>query len=277
MEESQEQTQFMPIGRFSRLVGLTVKALRHYDELGLLRPASVDPDTGYRSYGAHQVPLAEAIRTLRRLEVPLDDISTLLVSDDPGEVRRLLVGHQVRTAVRSAELKAILQGLQPLIDGKDTVMGTSAEALDRDAHRRLGVDLFNRTWTLMEKEGRTVEEDDELVHCAHASAYHWLHAGTAANRARSEWQCSRVYTVLGRAEPALLHAQRCFEICESEPEALEEWDLPFAYEALARAHAVAGDAAETSRCLERARTLGAEIADEDDRRLLEADLATIGA
>jgi DNA-binding transcriptional MerR regulator len=273
--ESLEQTQLMPIGRFSRLTGLTVKALRHYDELGLLRPASVDPDTGYRSYVASQVPLAEAIRTLRRLEVPLDDISALLVANDPAEVRRLLVDHQRRTAVRSAELKAILQGLQPLIDGKDTVMGTPAEALDRDAHRRLGVDLFNKTWTLMEKEGRTVEDDEELLHCAHASAYHWLHAGTAANRARSEWQCSRVYTVLGRAEPALHHALRCLAICESEPDALEEWDLPFAYEALARAYAVAGNAGETSRCLERARTLGAAIADEDDRRLLETDLATI--
>jgi DNA-binding transcriptional MerR regulator len=273
--ESLENTQRMPIGRFSRLTGLTVKALRHYDELGLLRPASVDPDTGYRFYGSDQVRRAEAIRTLRRLEVPLDDISTLLVTEDPAEVRRLLVDHQFRTAVRTAELKAILQGLQPLIDGKDTVMGTPAEALDREAHRRLGVDLFNRTWTLMEKDGRTVEEDDELVHCAHASAYHWLLAGTAANRARSEWQCSRVYTVLGRAEPALHHARRCLAICESEPDALEEWDVPFAYEALARAHAVAGDSAETSRCLERARTLGAAIADEDDRRLLEADLATI--
>jgi DNA-binding transcriptional MerR regulator len=269
------ENQLMPIGRFSRLTGLTVKALRHYDELGLLRPASVDPDTGYRFYAAGQVQVAEAIGTLRRLEVPLDDISALLVADDPAEVRRLLVDHQRRTAERSAELTAILQGLQPLIDGKDTVMGTPAEALDRDAHRRLGVDLFNKAWTLMEKEERTVEDDDELVHCAHASAYHWLHAGTAANRARSEWQCSRVYTVLGRAEPALHHARRCLAICESEPEALEEWDLPFAYEALARAHALAGDSAATSRCLERARTLGAGIADEDDRRLLESDLATI--
>ena len=46
--ETQQQQQLMPIGRFSRLTGLTVKALRHYSELGLLRPASIDPDTGYR-------------------------------------------------------------------------------------------------------------------------------------------------------------------------------------------------------------------------------------
>jgi DNA-binding transcriptional MerR regulator len=270
------QMELMSIGRFARLTGLTVKALRHYDEVGLLRPAAVDAETGYRSYGAEQVRRAETIRMLRRLELPLDDVRELLDTDDPELVRRILVDHQRRTAIRSAELSVVLQGLQPLIDGKEQVMDTKAESLDAETHRRLGADYFNKTWTLMEKEPRSVEEDDELIHCAHASAYHWLQVGTAANRARSEWQCSRMYTVLGRAEPALHHARRCLEICESEPAALEDWDLPFAYEALARAHAVAGDAGEMSRCLDRARALGAAIADDDDRALIEADLATIG-
>ena len=273
--ESLETSSLMTIGRFSRLTGLTVKALRHYDELGLLCPATVDADTGYRSYSSGQVARADAIRTLRRLEVPLDDIATLLATDDPAVVRRVLGDHQRRTASRSAQLKTILQGLQPLLDGKETVMGTPTEVLDNEAQRRLGVDLFNKAWTLMEKSGRRPEDDDELLHCAHASAYHWLNVGTQANRARSEWQCSRVYAILGRAEPALHHAQRCLEICEAAPEALEEWDLPFAYEALARAHATAGNAAETMRYLELGRAGAATIADEDDRALLETDLATI--
>jgi DNA-binding transcriptional MerR regulator len=81
--ESLETTGLMTIGRFSRLTGLTVKALRHYDELGLLRPAAVDPATGYRSYSSAQVAVAEAIRTLRRLELPLDDISSLLATTIP--------------------------------------------------------------------------------------------------------------------------------------------------------------------------------------------------
>jgi hypothetical protein len=84
-----------------------------------------------------------------------------------------------------------------------------------------------------------------------------------------------MYTVLGRSEPALHHAERCLEICESAPEALEEWDLPFAYEALARAHAVAGDTVEAQRRLARARELAAAVVDEDDRAQIEADLATI--
>ena len=149
--------------------------------------------------------------------------------------------------------------------------------LDRETERRLAADCFNTTWTLLEKQGRTREEDDEMVHCAHASSYHWAHVGTVANRARGEWQCSRVYAILGRPEPALHHARRCLELVEAEPAEMEEFDLPAAYEALARAHAVAGERDEARRYVELGRDLTARIADEDDRRLLEADFATIDA
>jgi DNA-binding transcriptional MerR regulator len=270
-------TELLPIGRFARLTGLTVKALRHYDELGLLVPAAVDPDSGYRLYAPEQCLRGEAIRRLRRLELPLEDVRELLEADDPLAVREILVRHQRRTAERFAELRSVLQGLQPLIDGKETVMGTQAEALGTEAHRRLGIDLFNRTWTLMEKGGRAPEEDDELLHCAHASAYHWLHGGGSdANRARSQWQCSRVQVLLGQAEGALHHAQRCLEIVEAAPAEMEPFDLPFAYEALARAHALAGRGDEARRYLELGRAETAKIADEDDRAIVESDLATIG-
>ena len=140
--------------------------------------------------------------------------------------------------------------------------------------RELGVELFNRAWALLESPG---PDPDELAHCAHASAYHWMHGGgTVANRARSEWQCSRVYAVLGRPEPSLHHARRCLELCESAPEEIEEFDLPFAYEALARAHALAGNDAAAQEWLVRARAAGEAIADEDDRDLLRSDLSTIG-
>jgi len=268
-------TTLMPIGRFARLTGLSVKALRHYDDLGLLRPAAVDADSGYRSYSTDQVERAETIRLLRRLELPLDDISTLLATDDPSELRSVLLDHQRRTASRSAELKSVLQRLQPLLDGKEQIMGTRAEALDEETHKRLGIDLFNKTWTLMEREGRTQDDDDEMLHCTHASAYHWMHVGTAANRARSEWQCSRVNAILGRPEAALAHAHRCLELVESAPDVMEEFDLPAAYEALARAHLVASDLTEARRYRELGVAETAKIAGEEDRRIMEADFATI--
>ena len=147
--------------------------------------------------------------------------------------------------------------------------------LDPATERVVAVALFNHAWTLMEVADRTEEQECELVHAAHASAYHWMKVGNAVNRARSEWQCSRVYAVLGRAEPALWHARRCLGFCERE--GIGDWDLAFAYEALARAHAVAGDRDESQRWLEKARNAAAEIAEDGDRELVLSDLETIPA
>ncbi len=140
-------------------------------------------------------------------------------------------------------------------------------------HRRLGIDLFNNVWTFLAKQHRTRDEDDEMLHAAHASAFHWKQVGAPENRARSEWQCSRVYAVLGRGEPALHHAQRCLDICLEN--GIGDWDLAFAYEALARAHRVAANDAEYRRNLELARLAGTEIADDEDRELLENAVAEL--
>lgn len=262
--------QLMPIGRFSRLTGVGIKALRHYDEVGLLVPAAVDNETGYRFYSPEQVETAGAIRVLRRLDMPLEEIGLALTAGGPAALRDALVSHQRRMASRDAALRASRAELQRLIDGRETLMGMRSESLETEQHRRLGIDLYNRTWTLMDSPG------DEMLHCAHASAYHWIQAGgTTANRARSEWLCSRVYTLLGRPEPALTHARRCLELVESAPEEMEAWDLPGAYEAMARAHLVAGDTAEAARY----KSLGLEavalVADEEDRKHIEADLVSL--
>ncbi|GAA3164637.1 hypothetical protein GCM10020001_106890 [Nonomuraea salmonea] len=63
--------ELLPIGRFARLARLSVKQLRRYDELGLLRPAHVDEATGYRYYRAAQARQALSIGLLRSLDVPL--------------------------------------------------------------------------------------------------------------------------------------------------------------------------------------------------------------
>ncbi|MFD0684136.1 MerR family DNA-binding transcriptional regulator [Actinomadura fibrosa] len=61
----------LPIGRFARLCRLSVKQLRHYDDLGLLVPARVDPASGYRYYRPAQARDALSIGLLRSLDVPL--------------------------------------------------------------------------------------------------------------------------------------------------------------------------------------------------------------
>ena len=114
------------------------------------------------------------------------------------------------------------------------------------------------------------------MHAAHASRHHWGRVGEVKHLARGEWQISRVYAVLGRAEPALHHARRCLELLEAA-EDKDDWDVPFAHEALARAHFVAGDGEAAQRQLALARELGGRIADVDDREHLEQALAELTA
>jgi hypothetical protein len=150
---------------------------------------------------------------------------------------------------------------------------TITSELDGATHRQLGVDLYNGTWTLLEKPDRTVPETDEMIHRAHASRWHWGKAGENVNLARGEWLCSRVYAVLGRAEPALWHARRCVEIDEANE--IGDWDIASAYEAMARAMLVAGDRAGAREWAAKARDACAAIAEADDREVIEQDLASL--
>lgn len=151
-------------------------------------------------------------------------------------------------------------------------METTA-SLDPEAERRLAADLFNQTWRLLEMGARTREQDDEMIHCAHASRYHWGRVGQPVNLARGEWQIARVYAVLGRGDPASFHARRCLEITQTHQ--LGAFDVAAAYEALARAALVRGNRAEAEHFTEEARRAGAGISDAEDLQILSGDLATL--
>ncbi|MEJ0007914.1 MAG: MerR family transcriptional regulator [Steroidobacteraceae bacterium] len=104
------------IGDFSRATHLTVKTLRHYHQTGLLVPAHVDPDTGYRRYATEQIQLAQIIRRFRDLDMPLNDIQAVLSAPDV-DVRngliaahlRRLEGDLERTQTAVASLRDLLQ------------------------------------------------------------------------------------------------------------------------------------------------------------------------
>ena len=141
--------------------------------------------------------------------------------------------------------------------------------LDPDQQRETASHLFNYTWTLLEKD-RSPEEDELMVHAAHAARLHWWPIAEPVNHARGEWQLARVYAVLGRPEPALHHARRSLDICEEN--GIGDFDLAFAYEALARAHAIAGDADESARFGALAREAAEGISEQDDQELVLNDL-----
>jgi DNA-binding transcriptional MerR regulator len=280
MEPSTDE--LISIGRFARMTGLSIGALRHYDELDLLQPADVDRFTGYRRYRPDQVEIARAIGRLRDLEVPIEEIRDVLAVDDPADQRRRIGLHVRRLQARVDRLGRLLHRTRQLGQGREPIMttgtaSTAIDGLDEATHRQLGKDLFNHTWTLIEKADRTPAETDEMVHATHASAFHWSRGGgTLANAARGAWQIARVYSTLGRGEAAMWHASRCLELVEAAIKAgvADDWDMPAALEGLARALAVSGDRAGATETRERARAALDGIADPEDRQIIEQDLET---
>jgi len=283
--------ELLTVGLMARRSGLTVKALRHYDRTGLLRPAAVDGATGYRLYRGDQVAEARLVRLLRSLDLPLGQVRVAVAAwkdGDDAAVERLVGEHRRQLDARVTRLRGALhridhllaEGLQAAMtqtdpdDATPTTKSPPGTCSVTDA-RLLAAQLFNETWRLLELENRSRDDDDRMIHTAHASRYHWGHASgtTPANLARGEWQISRVYAVLGRPEPALHHARRVLDICQEN--GIGDWDLAFAYEALARAHAVAGDAAQARHHTDQALTAAKGIAEDAERQLVLADLETI--
>jgi DNA-binding transcriptional MerR regulator len=83
----------LTVGDFSRATHLSVKTLHHYHQVGLLEPATVNPDTGYRYYSAGQIPTAQVIRRLRDLEMPVADVKAVLAAPDAPARNALIAAH----------------------------------------------------------------------------------------------------------------------------------------------------------------------------------------
>jgi len=154
-------------------------------------------------------------------------------------------------------------------------MDEPAKEIGEETHKKLAIDLFNRVWELLDKADRTPEEADEMVHAAHASRYHWGRVGTPLELERGEWQISRVYSVLERPEAALHHAKRCLEICEAN--GIGDFDIAFAYEALARGHAVAGNGSKSREFAALAEKAAGAIEDEGNREYTLGEVASVKA
>jgi hypothetical protein len=157
----------------------------------------------------------------------------------------------------------------------------SEKLTELDWHRKMAVQLFNKTWDLIDKgDNRTKDEDNEMIHSAHASRFHWgivVNSGEypktgPTNLERGDWQISRVYSLLKHSEAALYHANRCLGICEENK--IGDFDLAFAYEAMARALTVAGKE-DANTYIEKAKAAAEKIVKKEDKEYFLSELATI--
>src|SRR5258708_17158422 len=91
------------IGEFSKIAQVSGRLLRYYDEIGLLIPESIDPETGYRYYSARHLPGLNRILVLEELGLSLEQTARLLAQDtSPDEIRGML-------ALRKAQIEQSVQ------------------------------------------------------------------------------------------------------------------------------------------------------------------------
>jgi len=112
----------LSIGDFSRMTYLSVKALRHYHDVGVLHPAEVDSVTGYRSYTPSQVGIAQMIRRLRDLGMPLDEVRAIVRAPDGRTRDDALVAHLQRMEDQLARTQQSVASLRTLLEQPDEAL-----------------------------------------------------------------------------------------------------------------------------------------------------------
>ena len=141
-------------------------------------------------------------------------------------------------------------------------------------HKKMATQNNNGIWPILDKENPTDDELEQAMHMAHTARYHWSKVGTVVNAARAEYMLARIYAHMKRGEPALFHANRGFELSK-EAETINEWkdwDMPFIYEALARAHAAAGNKNDCKMYKDLAQKATDAIEGEEDKKICQGEL-----
>lgn len=105
----------LTIGDFAKMTFLSVKALRHYHDVGLLEPFVIDGTTNYRRYAASQVAMAQAIRRFRDLDMPLDDVREVLQAPEGIERNRVILRHLERMQQQLERTQQSVASLQDLL------------------------------------------------------------------------------------------------------------------------------------------------------------------
>lgn len=133
------------------------------------------------------------------------------------------------------------------------------------AHRWFAVEANNAVWGWLES-GATADPTDPIVHAAHASCHHWLHAGTAIHHARAASLLANVHAAVGNGAAALTYAGECAQLLVRAGTDATDWDAAFAADSLARALRTAGDPTAADHRA-KARAAGDAIVDPGDKQV----------
>lgn len=122
MMENAHMDVRLSIGDFSRMTHLSIKALRHYHEVGLLEPVEIDSQSGYRYYASGQVATAQVIRRFRDLDMPVEEIKWVLSAPDPSSRNEVIVKHLERMQGQLEKTEATVASLRSLLDPASSML-----------------------------------------------------------------------------------------------------------------------------------------------------------
>lgn len=176
----------------------------------------------------------------------------------------------------------VRDGWEWLLDNLKSVLETGSalpdwdgadDGLTPDRHREQAVATNNSIWPLLERPDRTSLEGEELLRRAYAAAFHWSQTPKALpeNEIRANYMIGKVWLALGRPGEALGYGDRMVEDCLTHR--IGDFDLAYAHELRARALLSLGRTDEGHEALARAASV--EIADAEDRAIVEQDLADL--
>lgn len=162
------RAQLESIGKFSRRSGIPVSHLRHYHEVGLLQPAHVDPESGYRYYAAAQREAAEVIAILRSIDVPVRDIQRLLTDPSEANVREVLSAHRLRLEQRLNQVAGRLESIDRIV--KEGTLMTRPNQVAREGFIAVHVEKVStqvptaERWEELRKKMPILPAEPQQVH-----------------------------------------------------------------------------------------------------------------
>ncbi|MGY5877102.1 MAG: hypothetical protein RTU30_15225 [Candidatus Thorarchaeota archaeon] len=145
-------------------------------------------------------------------------------------------------------------------------------------HLKIAKQTNGGIWVVLDKKNATEDELSNALNLAHTSLYHWGIVGTPVNIVRGEYMIARVFSDMKKGEAALFYANRMLELtkeAEKTDENFADFDMPFVYEAMAKAHAAAGNKDECKKYHQMAQELTDKLAGEQDRKICQGEIDKI--
>lgn len=168
------QNKLLTIGQFAAMHGINKKTLMWYDEIGLFRPASVNPENGYRYYDYHQSPVLETILLLRDLDVSIHEIQDFMKDRSAGNLKQLLEEKMADLDKQIAHLQAVRTTLSAHRQNMDTLLTmnlSEISVVEREERCLVTVEIDRDTSFEREVELITAETEKYQLGRLHKASY----------------------------------------------------------------------------------------------------------